>query len=407
MLAMAVATPLAGKIGDVRGHRQMFLAGLAGSVVTTVACGLAWDAGSLIAFRVLFGLAGAFVIPSAMSLMMHAYGPKRRATAMGWFQFAMTGAPTVGLVLGGPMIDYIGWRNMFFVFAATTVVTMVAAMRYLRPMPTRSEAVIDYMGGLSLAAAVLAALLAITRFTTLVRDIGLSPAVSDRLFWGIVAVSAAALAWFIRTERRAPEPMLPLRYFRRPNFTLPMVSSAMVQFAYMGGFVITPALLSDQYGWSLGAIALLLAPRPAAFSLSSPLGGYLPGRIGQKAPIVMGGVAMIISTLAFVWASGYSSGFGIVLVLTGLVLAGVSAGISQPSVSAMVVDNVDDSDMGIANGMAQQVLFIGLVTGIQTMNVLAGDNATPSRFALTFGVGTAAAGAGLLAALAIRTPADA
>ncbi len=404
MLSMAVATPLAGKIGDVRGHRNIFLIGLAGILVTTIACGLAWDAASLITFRVLFGLGGALVMPSSMSLMMHAYGPERRATAMGWFQFAMTGAPTIGLVIGGPLIDYIGWRNMFFVFAGVTVVALAAAVRFLRPTPRQDQTSVDYLGGLTLAAAVLAALLAITRITTLIRDNGGASPLSDLLSWALVAGSAVGLVWFIRTERRAPEPMLRLEYFSRPNFTLPMVSAAMVQFAYMGGFVVIPALLTDQYHWSLGAIALLLAPRPAAFSLSSPLGGYLPSRTGQKPPIVFGAVAMILSTLAFVWASGYSSGFGIALILAGLILAGVSAGISQPSVMAMVVDNVDDSDMGIANGMAQQVMFIGLVTGIQTMNVLAGDNATPSRFALTFLVGTAAAVVGLGTALAIRKP---
>ena len=404
MLAMAVATPLAGKIGDVRGHRKMFLYGLAASAVATVACGLAWDASSLIFFRVLFGLSGAFVLPSSMSLMMHAYGPERRATAMGWFQFAMTGAPTIGLVLGGPLIDYIGWRNMFFVFAVITVVAFLAAARFLRATPTQAQASIDYLGGLSLAAAVLSALLAITRVTTLMRDRGVVVALTDLTFWVLVATAAVMLVWFVRTEQRAPEPMLQLRYFRQPNFTLPMVASAMVQFAYMGGFVVIPALLTDQYEWSLGAIALLLAPRPAAFSLSSPLGGYLPSRIGQKAPIVLGSVAMIVSTLAFVLASGYDAGFGIVLVLIGLILAGVSAGISQPSVMAMVVDNVDETDMGIANGMAQQMMFVGLVVGIQTMNVLAGDNATPGRFALTFGVGTAAAVVGLAAAVAIRRP---
>jgi len=404
MLAMAVATPLAGKLGDVRGHRKVFLAGLAGCAVTTMACGLAWDAGSLIAFRALFGLSGALVVPNSMSLMMHAYGPQRRATAMGWFQFAMTGAPTIGLVIGGPLIDYIGWRNLFFVFAAITVLAFAASLRFLRPTPVRSSHSFDYLGGLTLAGAVLAALLAVTRLTTLLRDDGPGPAVSDWLFW-LLAVLALTGAWaFVRIERTAPEPMLKLDYFARPNFTLPMASSALVQFAYMGGFVVAPALLTEQYGWSLGAAALLLAPRPATFSLASPLGGYLPGRIGQKPPIVLGAVAMMVSMAGFTWAAQYSNGFGIGLIVVALILSGASAGLSQPSVMAMVVDNVDDDDMGIANGMAQQVMFIGIVLGVQTMNVLAGDNASPTRFSITFALGMAAAVAGLAAAMAIKSP---
>ena len=346
MLAMAVATPLAGKLGDVRGHRKIFLIGLGGCLVTTVACGLAWDAGSLIAFRALFGLAGALVVPNSMSLMMHAYGAERRATAMGWFQFAMTGAPTIGLVIGGPLIDIIGWRNLFFAFAAITALALVASIRLLRPTPARTAHRIDYLGGVTLGLTVLAALLAITRLTVALRDDGPRAAATDSLLWLLVFGAALGMAVFIRTERAAPEPMLKLDYFSQRNFTLPMVSSALVQFAYMGGFVVVPALLEDQYLWSLGAIAVLLAPRPATFSLTSPLGGYLPNRVGKKLPIVAGAVAMMASTAAFVAASGFDSGVGVALILAGLILAGAAAGISGPSVLAMVVDNVDENDTG-------------------------------------------------------------
>ena len=403
MLAMAVATPLAGKLGDVRGHRKIFLIGLAGCAVTTLACGLAWDAGSLIAFRALFGLAGALVVPNSMSLMMHAYGAERRATAMGWFQFAMTGAPTIGLVVGGPLIDTIGWRNLFFAFAAITVAALVASVQLLRPTPSRASHSIDYLGGVTLGATVLAALLAITRVTTLLRDDGPGVAAVDGVFWLLVLAAAVGLVVFVRTERTAPEPMLKLDYFSQPNFTLPMMSFALVQFAYMGGFVVVPALLEDQYGWSLGAIAVLLAPRPATFSLTSPIGGYLPNRVGQKPPIVIGAVAMIASTAAFVIASGFEAGIGIWLILAGLILAGAAAGLSGPSVLAMVVDNVDADDTGIANGMTQQVAFVGIVIGVQGMNVLAGDNASSGRFALTFGVGLTASVIGLVLALLIRS----
>ena len=117
MLTMAVATPTAGTLGDVHGHRKILLIGLIGGAVSTLLCGLAWNAASLIGFRVLFGLFGACVNPNAVSLMMHAYGPERRATAVGWFQFAVTGAPTIGLVAGGPLIDAAGWRVVFFAFA--------------------------------------------------------------------------------------------------------------------------------------------------------------------------------------------------------------------------------------------------------------------------------------------------
>ncbi len=404
MLAMAVATPLAGKLGDTHGHRKVFLIGLAGLAASTLACGLAWDATSLIVFRVVFGFAGALVNPNALALMMHAYGPERRTTAVGWFQFAMTGAPTIGLVVGGPLIDQIGWRWLFVGFAAITLAALVASLLLLRPTPRDPVENIDYAGGAALGIGVLGGLLLITRLTTLTQAEGLSALITDVTVWLLLITTIAAFALFVRIERRVPAPMLRLDYFARRNFTLPMVSSSFVQFAYMGGFVVTPALLGDQYGWTLSAIALLLVPRPASFSLASPLGGYLPSRIGQRRPIILGAIAMIVSMAAFIGASYRTDMVGIGLIVVGLVLSGLSAGISQPSVAAMVVDNVDARDMGVANGMSQQLMFIGIVTGVQLMNILVGDEATQDRFATAFAIGCGVAGAGLLAAYAIREP---
>jgi MFS family permease len=401
MLTMAVATPITGKLGDIRGHRRLFLLGLGGSAVTTALCALAWDAGSLIAFRVLFGLTGAMMMPSGMALMMHAYGADRRATAMGWYQFAMTGAPTVGLVLGGPLIEVVGWRLMFVVFAAVAVGALVVGAVLVRPIPRQHDASLDVLGAATLGVGVLAGLLAITRGTTLLRDDGWVAAVTDPVGWVLVVACVVGTTAFVRVERRAEAPMIRLEYFARRNFTLPMTASALLQFAYMGGFVVIPALLGQPYGWSVAAIALLLAPRPAAFSLAAPAGGYLAARIGEKKPIVLGLACMMASMAAFAGASATVSGVGIALIVAGLVLSGASAGISQPSVASMVVGSVDASDMGIANGMSQQVMFIGMVTGIQSMNVLVGDDAGTGQFVATFAFGLAIAGLGLLAALAI------
>ncbi|MEM8922746.1 MAG: MFS transporter [Actinomycetota bacterium] len=411
MLAMAITTPMAGKLGDIHGHRRMFLIGLAGGVVTTLLSAVAWDAGSLIAFRVLFGVTGALVMPNGMALMMHAYGPERRATAMGWFQFAMTGAPTIGLVVGGPMIDIVGWRWIFAAFAVVSVGATIVGYRLIRPTPRQPDVGIDYPGAVTLAGAVLAGLLALTRASGAARTETIVGILTDPITLGLAVASALGVIAFVQVERRSPHPMLELRYFRRRNFSLPMVSSAMMQFAYMGGFVVTPALLAVHYGLAEGAIALLLVPRPGAFSLASPLGGFLATSLGERRPVIMGAAAMVASMGAFAVASnlGDSRVIGLVIIVIGLILSGVSAGISQPAVASLVVGSVDPQDMGIANGMTQQITFIGIVSGIQTMNVFVGDNASPTTFTLTFLYGGVIALIGLAAAFGIsrRTPAPA
>ncbi len=406
MLAMAVGTPIAGKLGDIRGHRRLFLLGLTGGVITTLLSAAAWDEVSLITFRVLFGVTGAMMMPSGMALMMQAYSAERRATAMGWYQFAMTGAPTIGLVAGGPLIAIVGWRAIFVGFACVTLIALVFGYRVVRPTPRQDDQPLDYLGALTLGAAVLAGLLALTRVSGRIRDTSLGEALLDRGVLALTALCIAGAVAFIQVESRSAAPMLHLGYFRRRNFTLPMLSSALVQFAYMGGFVVTPALLGSVYGLELGVIAVILIPRPGVFSLASPVGGYLATRIGEKKPIVLGGVLMIGSMTAFAAASliDVSGGitFGLILVILGLSLSGAASGLSQPSVAAMVAGSVDEADIGIANGMSQQLMFIGIVSGIQTMNVLAGDSATPRQFATTFAVGLAVAALGLVAAFGAK-----
>ena len=404
MLAVAVVTPIAGKLGDIKGHRKMFLIGLAGGVITTALSALAWDAVSMITFRVLFGITGAFVTPNGMALMMHAYGPERRATAMGWYQFAMTGAPTIGLVVGGPMIDVVGWRWIFVAFACISTLAWLIGMKLIRPTQRSVGVSIDYLGAATLAGAVLAGLLALTRASQGIGAVGATKALTDLTTLTLAGLSILGVLVFINVERRTPQPMLQLRYFRRRNFTMPMISSAMVQFAYMGGFVVTPALLGNIYGYSVSAIAIILAPRPGAFSLASPVGGYLASALGERRPIMAGAVCMVASMATFAVASGMSGTVGLVAIIVGLALSGISAGISQPAVASMVVGAVDPSDVGIANGMSQQMTMIGIVSGIQTMNVFLGDDASPERFTATFVFGGVVAAIGLIAAINARVP---
>jgi len=404
MLTMAVLTPLAGSLGDIYGHRKVLLGGLLGGAIATTLCGFAWNVESLIGFRVLFGFCAACVNPNAMSLMMHAYGPERRATAVGWFQFAVTGAPTLGLIIGGPLIDWAGWRSIFFLFGAVSGIAFLVGLPWLRPIPRSVGRPLDLRGALSLGFGVLGILLALTRFGTTAQAKSLGQALVDPLAIGALCIAIGCLIAFVQTERTVQFPMLKLDYFRRPNFTWPLVSGAMIQFAYMGGFVITPSLLQNRFGWTVGASALLMMPRPGVFSVASPIGGWLPSRVGFRWPVAAGAVSMIVSMIFFAGASPRTDGIGIGLIVVGLCMSGLAAGISQPAIGSLTVDSVDDEDMGIANGMNQQVTFVGIVVGIQVMSVILGDDASGARFAGTYLVGLVVAVFGLLAALAIRSP---
>ncbi len=400
MLAMAVSTPAGGKLADIYGHRRIFLLGLFGMTTTMVANYWVWNIESFIGLRVLFGICGGLLMPSGMALLMHAFGAEQRARAVGWFQFAMTGAPTIGVVAGGPLLNIFGWREIFLAFGAVSTLATLFAVVVVKPIPLGRRVPIDVLGALLLASTTLGVLIAITRVTSITRSGG--SLFGDLPIALMLGGSVLSLLLFIRRENRAPSPLLDLKLFRRPTFSLPLVSAACNQFAYMGAFVIVPWLLQGPYGFAVGTAALLMAPRPGVFAITSPLGGSLVTRIGPRLPMFIGTTAMVASMIAFAVGSDPGS-LALAIVIIGLMLSGVSAGLGSPAYQMMVANSVDDKDLGVANGMNQTVMWIGIVLGIQTMLAFAGDDPSLSRLRSTFMIGAVVAAIGYLAPLFATT----
>tara|TARA_B100001013_G_scaffold328068_1_gene241595 strand:- start:6072 stop:7376 length:1305 start_codon:yes stop_codon:yes gene_type:complete len=400
MLAMAVGTPAGGKLGDIYGHRNTFLIGLVGMTATMFANYWVWNIGAFIAVRVLFGLSGALLMPSGMALLMDAFGAEERAKAVGWFQFAMTGAPTLGVVLGGPLLDLLGWRSIFVGFGLVGGLATVLAFVVVKPIPKGPRVSIDWQGALLLASATLLLLLAITRIPSVTRS-GAS-FTTDVPTIAMVAASLLLYFSFIIWEKRVISPLLDVRLFTKPTFALPLGSAACSQFAYMGAFVVIPSVLQGPYGYSVGVAALLMVPRPGVFALASPLGGSLVTKVGMRAPMIVGSTAMIGSMLAFAYGSSPAK-FGLTFIMVGLILSGVSAGIASPAYQTMVANSVEDSQLGIANGMNQTVMWMGMIIGIQSMLAFAGTELTPTRLRATFIFAASVAAIGYLAPIfAIR-----
>ncbi len=388
-LAMAVATPIMGKLGDTFGHRRIFLIGAAILTIGTALCGLAWSAGAFIAFRIMVGFGISFTMPNGMAMIMAAFSTERRPVAMGWFQMAMTGAPVIGLIAGGPMIEAWGWRTVFAILAPLAAAGWIVAWRVIRPTPRGEPVPIDWLGAGLLGTTVLAFLLALEAFkvdnTTLVAV--------------LATVAAVSLVLFVLVERRVARPLLELRYFGRRNFTGPLIAQPLSQFAYMGGFLIIPLLLGEVYGLGVREIALVLVARPGVFSLASPIGGRLSLRFGQRAMIVGGSIVMVAAMGTFAASAMVSS---VALVVAGNALSGLGMGISSPSFSTTIAGAVDPADLGVANGMGTTVMNIGMLTGIQAMFVMLGDGRAPEDFRAVFLFGGIVAAVGIIGGLMVH-----
>jgi MFS family permease len=391
-LMMAVGTPVLGRLGDIHGHRRVFLAGAVVLSIGTMLCGLAPTAAAFVGARMVVGAGIAATMPNSMALIMEAYPLHRRTEAMGWFQMAMTGAPVMGLVIGGPLIEAFGWRSVFVVLSPISVVGVLAAWRVIRPSPRGAPVPIDWGGAATLAGATVGLLLFLERSS--------AAGALDPLALALIASAAACLLAFVRIEHRASYPMLRLSYFRRRNFTGPLIAQPLSQFAYMGGFLISPLLLDDLFGYSVAAIALILLFRPAVYSVSSPVGGWLAMVTGERSMIISGSVLMVLSMAAWVAAAHWVS---LPWIVAGLVLSGLAMGLASPSYATTLAGAVDPGDLGVANGMGSTLMNIGMLTGIQAMFSVLGDGRTPDDFAKVFAFGGAVAAIGIVGGLMVTS----
>ncbi|MFN3256007.1 MAG: MFS transporter [Ilumatobacter sp.] len=391
-LVMAVGTPIFGRLGDIYGHRRLFLTGATILSVGTILCGLAPTAEAFVAARMIVGLGISATMPNGMALIMAAYSLQRRSEAMGWFQMAMTGAPVIGLVIGGPLIDAFGWRYIFAVLAPISFGGVIASWKVIKPSPRGEPIPIDWLGAATLGTATLTFLLFLEQ--------GSSTSFADGPALALAAASVVSLLVFIRIEQRVSHPLLKLRYFRRPNFTGPLIAQPLSQFAYMGGFLIAPLLLDELFGYSVAAIALVLLARPLVYSVLSPVGGRLANTVGERSMIVSGSVLMVLSMIAWVFGAHWTS---LPMVVLGLILSGTAMGLASPAYTTVIAAAVDEGDLGIANAMGTTMMNIGMLTGIQAMFTVLGDGRGPDDFALVFGFGAIVTAFGLIGGLMVTS----
>jgi len=389
-LAIALAMPLLGKLGDVRGHRRVYLLGLSGFAIATACTALAWSAPSLIALRVIAAGFGAATAPASMAMIMHAFTPGQRAKAMGWWSLVSAGAPVMGLVVGGPLVDAIGWRGIFIVQAPLAAAAAIVGFFVLPETARTTRAAIDWKGAALLAVATVSGLGAL--------QLGGQVGWTEPLLLIPVAISVAAAVLFVFAERVATTPLIPLDLVRRRNFGASVTSQALSNFGYMGGYIVTPILVQEIFGFSVGETSFAMAVRPLTFSITAPIAGYVAVRVGERRCALVGSTLLVLSLVGFVFASLQES---LVLMFASLAIGGLSQGVSVPSLVTVAANDIDAEDFGVGNAAQQMMSQIGAVAGIQTMSSVS-TSATTSAFAIAYTVGGISAVGGFLSALRIR-----
>jgi MFS family permease len=400
MLAMAVVGPTWGKLADIHGARRIYLIAMSLATVFAGVTALAWDGGSVVAFRILAAATGAAAGPASMALINSSFPRERRIQAMGYWALVAAGGPVVGVVAGGPIVEQFGWQWIFVAQAPLTALGVLLAFAVLPETIRQPDVRFDVPGSVLIALTAGSALFALNR--------------APEVGWGwthplvlagfaATPVFAAAFVW---VERRVAAPLLPLHYLRRGNFAFPIANQFFTNFAYMGGFILTPALLQDVYGLTVSESGFVSIVRPLTFAIAGPVAGWLALRIGERTAGVSGSVFILASMAIFALAAaGADATTTLVPVLAALALSGVGMGAASPAMAASVANAVDDRDLGIAGASQQMVSTLGVVTGTQvlfTVQQAQVDGGLAGSYGAAYLVGGIGAAMAVVAAVFVR-----
>lgn len=394
MLAFGVVGPAFGKAGDLWGHKRLFLVGLLGASIFAALTAVAWNATTMILFRTLSATAGSATGPAAMAFINRMFEPEERVRPLGFWSFTTAGAPVLGVVLGAPIVESVGWRVIFVVQAPLLALALLVAWRLLPETDRQANVKFDLRGSAVLGIGATSLLLAINR--------GHSWGWTSAPVLALLIVGVSGLWVFFRVERSAEAPLLPMRWLRTRNVVFPTLSQALINFAYMGGFFAVPQLLEKGLDYSTSHIGWLIIARPLTFSIVAAAASIITLRIGERSSGVIGASATIISMFVL---SSVGVGSSDVVIVVGLALTGVGLGVAGPAMTGLLSSAVDPEDIGTAAAFQQLMTQLGAVAGTTIMTMV--HESTLSRgvvesFGYALWVGAFAAFLGLIAALRVK-----
>jgi EmrB/QacA subfamily drug resistance transporter len=351
----------AGRIADRVGRRRVFLTGLATFLAGSLGCALAWGVGSLIAFRVVQAVGGAMITATSLALLLHAFPPARRATAIAVWSMVGGVAAALGPPIGGLLVE-LSWRWIFLVNVPVGIAALVVGLRVLPESRDESETRRpDFVGTVLLVVSV--GLLAYALVDAPDRGWG-SPVVLGA-FAG-AAVAGALVGLRAARVPRGTVPVLPLALFRVRSFTLANLSMAFFM-AGFGGMLLGNVLwLTGGWGYSTVEAGFALIPGPALAALTAIPAGRLGARVGCGPVAAVGTAVFAMGALFWILQVGEESSFATDF-LPGQVLTGIGVGLTLTNLSAAASSSLPPASLATGTATFGAFRQIGATLGVSIL----------------------------------------
>jgi len=365
---------LGGRLGDLFGHRRLFLVGIASFTLASLACGLSSSQGLLVSARAVQGLGGAVVSAVAFSLIMVLFTePIERAKAMGIFGFVMAGGGSIGVLLGGVLTSSLDWHWIFLVNLPIGVTVFALSLRLLPGAhAARSGGRIDVAGAVLVTLALVLAVYATVN--------GNQAGWESRQTLGLLAGSAILLTAFLAREARIASPLVPLGLFRLRNVATSNIVGVLWAAAMFAWFFLSALYLQLVLGYSPLKVGLAFLPANlimGVFSLG--LSAKLVLRFGFRAPLGTGLLLAAAGLALFVRAPVHGS--FVVDVLPSMVLLGFGAGMAFNPVLMAAMSDVAPQDSGLASGVVNTAFMMGGALGLALLTSVASSRTHELRVA--------------------------
>ncbi|MCC6982248.1 MAG: DHA2 family efflux MFS transporter permease subunit [Bauldia sp.] len=348
---------LAGRFGDLFGHRRVFMIGLVAFTIASAACGLAASQGMLILARALQGIGGAAVSAVALSLTMVLFSePGERAKAMGIFGFVASGGGSIGVLLGGVLTDALDWHWIFLINVPVGIAVFVAAFSLVPAGKGQADGQkLDLAGAATITLSLLLAVYAI------VNGNGAGWLSAETL--GTLAAAAALFILFLIVEARVPSPLVPLGLFKIRTVTVSNIAGVLWSAGMFAWFFLSALYLQLVLGYSPLEVGLSFLPANlimGAFSIG--LSARIVMRFGISGPLVAGMVLVGVGLLLF--ARAPLEGDFLIDVLPSMIILGIGVGIAFNPVLLAAMSGVPERDAGLASGVVNTSFMMGGALGL-------------------------------------------
>lgn len=357
----------AGAIGDRLGAKRVFMSGFAIFTVASVGCGAAPSLGLLIGARALQGIGAAILVPCSLALLNHAYrDDAARSKAVGIWAGGAGVALALGPVIGGVLVESIGWRSIFFINLPIGAAGIWLTARFARESSRSENMGFDIPGQL-------VAILTLALLAAAFIEGGKAGWTKWLVIAGFIA-AAIGSAMFVIIEARREKPMLPLGFFRNPTFSTTSAVGLMINVAFYGLIFVFSLFFQQQKKFSPLDAGMAFLPMTAAVIAANLAAGRAAAAVGARLPMIVGQVVFALGCL-FLLGAGVETPYS--RMWWQLLAIGAGIGLVVPPMTSALLGTVERENSGVASGVLNTSRQLGSVIGVALFGSLIAD---PAKF---------------------------